>query len=129
MTAALLPFQLRTVAWLVDRERSTDSPYRSIGMWEKLEVGSGTLKVIIAYNRITGDALPLSAFDAWNTGKEHDDAGALHEEERGDTALREQRDDFGLREIRGGMLCEEMGEDYRLVYSHRIDILKMFRSR
>lgn len=110
MTATLLPFQLRTVAWLVERERDADSPYRSLGMWERLEVGCGAQKEVVAYNRIIGDILPLSAFDAWNKGENHDVAGALQVGEFDDTVLREERDDFGLREIKGGLLCEEMGE-------------------
>lgn len=110
MTTTLLPFQLRTVAWLVERERDADSPYQSLGMWERLEVGCGAQKEVVAYNRITGDVLPLSVFDAWNKGENHDVPRALQVGEFGDTVLREERDDFGLREIRGGMLCEEMGE-------------------
>lgn len=109
MLATLLPFQRRTVAWLVDRERDADSHYQSIGMWEKLPLGLGADAVEIAYNRITGEALPLSSFDAWNKGKGRSDDSTLQDGGFDDTVLQEDRDDYGLRVIRGGMLCEEMG--------------------
>jgi hypothetical protein len=109
---ALLPFQLRTVAWLVDRERDTDSPYQTIGMWEKLSLGSTADAVDIAYNRITGEALPLQKFNAWNKGKGRSESAILQDSGFDDTILQEERDDFRLRTIRGGMLCEEMGWCY-----------------
>jgi hypothetical protein len=113
MKATLLPFQLRTVAWLVDREGDMDSPYQTIGMWEKLPLGSTADAVDIAYNRITGEALPLQKFNAWNKGKGRSESATLQEDSGfDDTVLQEQRDDFRLRTIRGGMLCDEMGWCY-----------------
>lgn len=109
MTATLLPFQLRTVAWLVDRERDEDSPYQTIGMWERLSLGSTPDAVEIAYNRITGEARPLHQFNAWNKGKGRSDGSGPQDSGFDDTVLSEEIDDFRLRKIRGGMLCEEMG--------------------
>lgn len=111
MTAQLMPFQKRSVAWLMQREQATEPRYENVGMWERLTLGTGAETVTVAYNRVTGEATPLSAFEAWDKGK-----GKAKEVEGGsrtllfeDEILQEERDDLGLKNIRGGMLCEEMG--------------------
>lgn len=113
MTAQLMPFQKRSVAWLLEREQATVPQYQTVGMWERLTLGTGAETVTIAYNRVTGEAMPLWKFDAWSKdkGKGRADArsgqsgAAVFDED----ILQEERDDFGLKDIRGGMLCEEMG--------------------
>lgn len=112
MTARLLPFQKRSVAWLMAREQASNAPYQSVGLWEKLPMGSGADTVDIAYNRVTGEARPLGPFGALNKGKKN--ADLVSEDPRAivfdDEVLLEDRDDLGLKDIRGGMLCEEMGK-------------------
>lgn len=120
MTAQLMPFQKRSVAWLLEREQATAPQYQTVGMWERLTLGTGAETVTIAYNRVTGEAMPLERFAAWNKGK-----GKGREDQRNresgsvwfdEEILQEERDDFGLKDIRGGMLCEEMGKiDFILV--------------
>lgn len=106
MTTPLLPFQKRSVAWLVQRENADDfdriAGYQS-ETWEKLVLGIDAESVPVVYSRLTGKVLPIAYFPEW----ESDGRESNSEELEG---FASEKDEFDLRNVRGSMLCEEMGE-------------------
>ncbi|KAJ9095592.1 hypothetical protein QFC21_005463 [Naganishia friedmannii] len=105
MRTPLLPFQRRSVGWLLQREHASDlertATYKS-ETWERLTIGFEAQGMDIAYSRLTGRALPVEVFPEWAM------------EGRGATttaydSFSRDKDEFGLSAVRGSMLCEEMG--------------------
>jgi E3 ubiquitin-protein ligase SHPRH len=126
MASKLLPFQLRTVALLLDRERRGEASRGNgevvdpTGFWDVLDWGKHGQ---VAYRRLTGELVRL------NRTKEQDKmvpAAVMDRKGKGkETALDDMVDtDAGatviypgevpalldLSQVRGTMLCEEMGE-------------------
>lgn len=106
MRTPLLPFQRRSVAWLIQREQTTDvertASYNS-ETWEKLSIGMEAESVDIAYSRLTGKALPIEVFPEWAQEGRPVKATAAS------ASFSRDKDQFGLSALSGSMLCEEMG--------------------
>jgi E3 ubiquitin-protein ligase SHPRH len=112
MASKLLPFQTRTVGLLLERERSRiigeakATTHHLPGIWEGVQLGQGSGKV--AYRRMTGDIRRIE-------GKLDKGKGRAAEEEGDMNGLsRSERENLplllDLSQVRGTMLCEEMGE-------------------
>lgn len=121
MTSTLLPFQIRTLRLLLERERAegyarteTGGPADPGGFWNPLDVEGERL----AYRRMTGEIVKLPpsergggrkgkgrATDVDIEGELSDIYGGLSAEDR--KLLPPLLD---LSNVRGTMLCEEMGE-------------------
>ncbi|KAJ9114994.1 hypothetical protein QFC22_005322 [Naganishia vaughanmartiniae] len=105
MSASLLPFQKRSIAWLLQRERVSDFDriafYHS-ETWEKVVIGSADDGVPVAYSRLTGKVLPIEAFPEWACDSQEVDSEDIDD-------FTSEKDEFGLHNVRGSMLCEEMG--------------------
>lgn len=104
MTANLLPFQKRTLALLLDRERRAlegkldERDWDPEGVWEITELDG----FAFAFSRLTGGVLPID-----RKGK---NAARDSTEEDTDRAwIRPNAHELGLPAIRGTLLCEEMG--------------------
>ncbi|EIW68737.1 hypothetical protein TREMEDRAFT_71902 [Tremella mesenterica DSM 1558] len=107
LRSTLLPFQLRTVAKLLERENapgfavekpSGDPP----GFWSMVDFGESIGS--LTYRRLTGELLPLEKKSSKARGKERErDLVMTGLQPPGTEAL------IDLSGIRGTMLCEEMG--------------------
>lgn len=115
LVSKLLPFQNRTVALLAQRERgvagtSTSGPDDPRGFWSTFELGALGK---VAFRRLTGEIVKVSAGD---TGLSEKQKGKAKEEasSSGETLRLNERQPLpalvDLSEVRGTMLCEEMGE-------------------
>jgi E3 ubiquitin-protein ligase SHPRH len=115
MPSKLLPFQNRTVAWLLQRERAPINQASEVckdpaGFWSTHDLEkSGHL----AYRRLTGELVKLdreiAVPDRKGKGRAVDH---LEEEEEG---LRPKDREIlptllDLSQVKGSMLCEEMGQ-------------------
>jgi E3 ubiquitin-protein ligase SHPRH len=115
MPSKLLPFQNRTVAWLLQRERARAIQGMDIcrdpgGFWSVHNVeASGTM----AYRRLTGELVELDRGNVVPDRKGKGRAIDLQEEE--ETGLwAKDRESLptllDISQVKGSMLCEEMGE-------------------
>ncbi|KAJ9103373.1 hypothetical protein QFC19_004472 [Naganishia cerealis] len=121
MRTPLLPFQRRSIAWLLQRERASNTEqifsYRS-ETWEKMTMGQHAAAIHVGYSRLTGKALPIEAFPEWISETENA-AGDIQDD------FAEDKDEFGLGAVRGSMLCDEMGQ-YAFKWSY-VAQLKLIR--
>ena len=114
MQCRLLPFQARTVGFLLRREGSMIVPEVKPlvgdpeGFWQVIDFGSGYSRV--AYRRATGSLIHLSEApkpDRKGKGK------AVEDDADRDGLLKADRDNLphilDLSSVKGTMLCEEMG--------------------
>lgn len=118
MVSKLLPFQNRTVALLVQRERAEQQAVQAgrDGSWTAILVGETTK---LAYNRLTGQLVKLADIESSKSpkGKGVDRTGphgfTPSDRERLSTLV-------DLSGVRGTMLCEEMGKS---ALEHSSDII------
>jgi E3 ubiquitin-protein ligase SHPRH len=115
MPTKLLPFQNRTVAWLLQRERAAVSKNAGNGrdpegFWSAHDMGSlGNT----AYRRLTGELVTLNWEKAVADRKGKARAIEEAEEDRMGIKLSEKSrlpTLLDLSKVEGSMLCEEMGE-------------------
>ncbi|OXB37227.1 E3 ubiquitin-protein ligase SHPRH [Cryptococcus neoformans] len=122
MLSKLLPFQMRTVRLLLEREGAQGVGKGTVwtkrdpdGLWKGLEWGNGFGK--LGYRRITGSMVPIDSLKSANTDIEGKGKQRAYEEEEDDHYVsgitEEERQKLptllDLTGIRGTMLCEEMG--------------------
>ena len=114
LVSKLLPFQNRTVALLAQRERgvaksSVSRPDDPQGFWSTFELGELGK---VAYRRLTGELIKLSAGNAGLSEKQK--GKAKEEHTSGESLSLSEKQSLpalvDLSEVRGTMLCEEMGE-------------------
>lgn len=123
MLSKLLPFQMRTVRLLLEREGAQGVGKGTVwtkkdpdGLWKGLEWGNGFGK--LGYRRITGSMVPIDSLKSANTDIEGKGKQRAYEEEEDDHNVsgitEEERQKLptllDLTGIRGTMLCEEMGK-------------------
>lgn len=123
MLSKLLPFQVRTVRLLLEREGAQGVGKAAIrtkmdpdGLWKGLDWGNDLGK--LGYRRITGSMVPIDSLKSVNTDIEGKGKQKAYEEEEdyhyasGITEEERQRLPtlVDLTGVRGTMLCEEMGK-------------------
>lgn len=120
MVSQLLPFQLRTLRFLLEREHAigyaadANPSWDPMGFWTNLAVGEGRR----AYRRVTGDVAELkTTVNSVASGRKGKgrvmDVNAEVETDRDGLHVRDKEGLPGLLDmskVRGTMLCEEMGQ-------------------
>jgi E3 ubiquitin-protein ligase SHPRH len=116
MPTKLLPFQNRTVAWLLQRERAPvaeglEGCRDPEGFWTAHKIGhSGDT----AYRRLTGELVPLKRAAVVPDRKGKGRAIELSEDGQGikDAEKKQLSTLLDLSKVEGTMLCEEMGKSF-----------------
>jgi len=119
MPTKLLPFQNRTVAWLLQRERASvaegvEGCQDPDGFWAAHDIGPlGST----AYRRLTGELVTLKRDEVVPDRKGKGRAVDISENEQGirDGDKKQLSTLLDLSQVKGTMLCEEMGE-----YIHKL---------
>nr|ODN87625.1 hypothetical protein L203_03405 [Cryptococcus depauperatus CBS 7841] len=133
LASKLLPFQMRTLKLLLEREgapgyerNESASKEDPEGFWSKYDLG--TSHGVLAYRRVTGDLCRLVSHRISNGTNSKGKNREVLEEEGGSSLTESEKEKLplllDLTRVRGTMLCEEMGlgktvEAIALIVSNR----------